>query len=494
MKQAELNPIARLAGVVLLPAVCLPLLSACATYESQPAPVAASASLAGPATLQTYRAVRASELIGKPVRSQQGEYMGDIADLVIQMGTGAVRYAIVTAGRADNLYALPVHAIKTGAANDIVMDFAKPRLADHRSWARSRWPNLDDIAYWNELDRISGFPPVQPGHGYDRFSELKGKLVVGARGEHVGRVTDLVINAASDAVHYAIVALDPGYAGGDRLVAVPLHGFMYPREGTNRLALGIDSTRLAELETFDAARWSELNDPRYVARIDRYFGTAFPPSAASLFEQLDTNRDGFLSRAELAPLQMAGSDRYVYVIRGGPGTASVFHAYDRDGDGFLNRTEAEAALRAAPGTTFARYDTNRDGFLSMAEAAPLLGLTDTASRAGVTFGELDRDRDGFVNRAEAAVLMPSTAAVATGRVAVQPVVSLQTYDMDRDGYLSRAEAAALLNAHGGASAFDRYDTNGDGFLSRAELDGLLQQQSVGGTGGQPGVGSVGGTR
>ena len=47
MKQAELNPIARLAGVVLLPAVCLPLLSACATYESQPAPVAASASLAG---------------------------------------------------------------------------------------------------------------------------------------------------------------------------------------------------------------------------------------------------------------------------------------------------------------------------------------------------------------------------------------------------------------------------------------------------------------
>ncbi len=103
------------------------------------------------------------------MRNQQGEYLGDVADLVVQMGTGKVRYAVVTAGGADDmLYALPVHTIEPGARNDVVIDLAQPRLADHRAWARSRWPNLDDIAYWNELDRISGFPPVQPGHGYDR--------------------------------------------------------------------------------------------------------------------------------------------------------------------------------------------------------------------------------------------------------------------------------------------------------------------------------------
>jgi len=493
MQQPKLKNTAGLVKLMLLPAACVTLFSACATYESQPAPAPASANLPAPSTLQNYRAVRMSELIGKPVRNQQGEYLGDVADLIVQMGTGMVRYAIVTAGGAnDMLYALPVHAIKAGAGNDVVIDLARPRLADHRAWARSRWPNLDDVAYWNELDRIAGFPPVQPGHGYDRFSELKGKLVVGARGEHVGRVEDLVMNAASDAVHYAIVGLDPDYAGGGRLVAVPLSGFMYPREGTNRLALGIDSTRLAELETFDPARWQQLNDPAYVAHIERYFVDAFPVSAAALFEQLDTNRDGFLSRAELAPLQMAGSDRYV--IRGEPGTAAAFHAFDRNGDGFLSRTEAEAALRAAPGSTFAHFDTNRDGFLSMAEASPLLGSISTTQRAGMTFSELDRDRDGFVNRAEAAALMPSTTAVVTRGVVVQPAVSLQTYDIDRDGYLNRAEAAALLDAHGGASAFDRYDTNGDGFLSRAELDSLLQQRSVGSTGGQTGGGSVGGTR
>lgn len=491
MQQPKLKQTARLVKRMLLPAACLTLFSACATYESQ-TPVAASASPPVSSPQQYYRAVRMSELIGKPVRNQQGEYLGDVADLVVQMGTGMVRYAVVTAGGADDmLYALPVHTIGPGARNDVVIDLAQPRLADHRAWARSRWPNLDDIAYWNELDRISGFPPVQPGHGYDRFSELKGKLVVGARGEHLGRVEDLVINAATDTVHYAIVGLEPG-PGGGRLVAVPLSGFMYPREGTNRLALGIDGTRLAELETFDPARWQQLNDPRYVAQIERYFVTAFPPSAVALFEQLDTNGDGFLSRAELAPMQIAGSDRYA--IYGERGTAAAFRSYDRDGDGFLSRTEAETALQAAPGSTFARFDTNRDGFLSMAEASPLLDSIGTAQRAGMTFSDLDRDRDGFVSRAEAAVLVTPTTTVVTRGVMVRPAASLEAYDIDRDGYLNRSEAAVLLDAHGGAPAFDRYDTNGDGFLSRAELDGLLQQRGVGGTAGQPGTGSLGGAR
>ncbi|MGE5523387.1 MAG: PRC-barrel domain-containing protein [Rhodospirillaceae bacterium] len=365
MQPLELRRTAAAMRLALVPVACLSLLSACATYESQPAPVAASASLPTPAELQNYRAVRASDLIGKTVRNQNGEYMGQVRDLVVQMGTGAVRYAVVSSGSDTRLYPLPVHSIRMGAGNDIVIDLARPRLADYRGW--TQWPDLHDAGYWSELDRVSGFPPVRSGHGYDRLSQLRGKLVVDAKGEHLGRVEDFVINASTDVLHYAIVALDPGRAGGGRLVAVPLHAFAYPREGVNRLALRIDASRLAQLETFDAARWAQINDPRYVVQMDRYFTSAFPISAASLFEQLDTNRDGFLSRAELAPLQMAGTDRYA--LRGAVGDTAAFRAFDRDGDGFLSQSEAQGLLR---GASFARYDTNGDGFISMAEAAPLV--------------------------------------------------------------------------------------------------------------------------
>lgn len=481
MQQLELRRTAAAMRLAVVPVACLSLLSACATYDSRPAPVAASASLPTPAELQNYRAVRASDLIGKTVRNQNGEYMGQVRDLVVQMGTGAVRYAVVSSGSDTRLYPLPVHSIRMGAGNDIVIDLARPRLADYRGW--TQWPDLHDAAYWSELDRVSGFPPVRSGHGYDRLSQLRGKLVVDAKGEHLGRVEDFVINASTDVLHYAIVALDPGRAGGGRLVAVPLHAFAYPREGVNRLALSIDASRLAQLETFDAARWAQINDPRYVVQMDRYLTSAFPMSAASLFEQLDTNRDGFLSRAELAPLQMAGTDRYA--LRGPVGDAAAFHAFDRNGDGFLNQSEAQGLLR---GASFARYDTNGDGFISMAEAAPLLGTSTTVQTSGLTFDQLDRDRDGFVNRAEAGALMPPVVAQ---QVVVQPVVSFDALDVDRDGYLNRMEAATLLNRTGGAAAFDRYDANRDGFLSRAEMDVLLREQNVGATSGQPVGGAVG---
>lgn len=483
MKQFELKPASRVVRLAVLPLACAAALAACATYESQTEPVAASASLPTPATLQNYHAVRASSLIGKTVRNQHGEYLGVVQDLVLQMGSGAVRYAVVSSGSDARLHALPVHSIKAGAGNDVVIDLPRPRLADYRGW--TTWPDMGEIAFWNELDRVSGFTPVQPGHGYDRLSQLRGKLVVGANGEHLGRVEDFVINGATDTVHYAIVGLEPGRPGAGRLVAVPLHAFDHPREGVNRLALRIGADRLAQLETFDAARWAQINDPTYVVHMDRYLVSAFPQAGSSMFEQLDTNRDGFLSRAELAPLKLAGSDRYA--LHGPIGDATAFRGLDRDGDGFLNKSEADTVLS---GASFARFDANGDGFLSRAEAGPLLDASPAVTTAGVTFEQLDRDRDGFVNRAEAGALIPP-AAVATRPVMVQPVVTFQTLDVDRDGYLNRMEAASLLNRTGGAAAFDRYDSNRDGFLSRAELDNLLQQQSVGGTAGAGGQGAIG---
>jgi Ca2+-binding EF-hand superfamily protein len=278
--------------------------------------------------------------------------------------------------------------------------------------------------------------------------------------------------------------------GGARLVAVPLSAFMFPREGTNRLALDMDESRLAQLETFDATRWARINEPAYVAHIDRYFVQAFPVAGTAFFDRLDTNRDGFLSRAELSPLLAAGTDRYVV---GGPdATMASFHAYDIDHDGFLDRTEASAVLPA--GASFEHYDTNRDGFLSMAEAMPVLASVHAPRMAGLTFNQLDADHDGFVSRTEAERLV-AVPGVATTRQAMVdvPAPSFDAYDVDRDGYLNRAEAASMLRHYGGTAAFDRYDANRDGFLSKAEVDALVSH-NVGTSATEPGSGTLRGTR
>lgn len=485
-----LNPLPRTCGsgarLACVPLALAALMSGCAVYE--PLPVASSPTASSPAATapqqSAYRAVRASELLGRTARNQHGDLLGRIEDVIVQMDSGQVRYAVVRARDGGPLHALPVHGLATGPGEQVRIDLASRNLADFAAW--SAWPGMQDVGYWSEVDRRAGFTPVQPGHGYDRYTDLRGKLVVDNRNVHLGRVEDLVIDAGADRIHYAVVGLEQGVPGGARLVAVPVHGFALPRAGTNRLALTLDAGRLSQFETFDAARWAQLNDPTYVARVERHFVAAFPAAAAALFDQLDTNRDGFLSRAELAPLQRAGTERYL--LPGSLRATPTFRALDRDGDGFLTQAEA-GPLLASGGAAFQRLDANADGFLSMAEAAPLVAGAGAPGTEGLTFAELDRDRDGFVNRAEAAALLP-VPAVVTQQVVVQPVVTFEALDVDRDGYLNRAEAATVLQRTGDVTAFDRFDTNRDGFLSRAELDVLLQHTAVGATGGAAASGAL----
>ena len=132
-----------------------------------------------------------------------------------------------------------------------------------------------------------------------------------------------------------------------------------------------------------------------------------------VFDRLDTNRDGFLSRGEL--------DVLVGTAPAGPIETPdvVFRRLDVNRDGFLSRQEAAAAISTIPGATFDQMDVNRDGFLSMAEAEPHLRWYASRSPLYSWFDALDANRDGFLTRAEAAPLMRSTR-FAAGRWEVSP--------------------------------------------------------------------------
>lgn len=209
-------------------------------------------------------------------------------------------------------------------------------------------------------------------------------------------------------------------------------------------------------------------------------------SPTAHFDRLDTNRDGFLSRAEVEPLGIpAGTAAPV-----AESAADTFRRMDANADGFLSRAEAGATFSGIPGGSFDAFDTNRDGFVNMTEALPHLQYLQNRNTPALSFNALDSDRDGFLNRAEAAPLLASTR-MDGGRHVAAPALSFDRFDVDRDGFLTRAEAAAIANP----LTFDRYDVNRDGFLSRSETDVLLRNNSVGGTGGSyGGAGTVYGPR
>ncbi|MBQ1767308.1 MAG: PRC-barrel domain-containing protein [Aquincola sp.] len=86
--------------------------------------------------------MRASQLIGMKVRNRDGQFIGKIDDLVVNMGNGDVRYAVLSfdAGVLSNerLFALPPdRQALTPEGNRVVVDV--DRASGHCRNGTSTW-------------------------------------------------------------------------------------------------------------------------------------------------------------------------------------------------------------------------------------------------------------------------------------------------------------------------------------------------------------------
>lgn len=143
------------------------------------------------------------------------------------------------------------------------------------------------------------------------------------------------------------------------------------------------------------------------------------------FRQMDTDRDGRLSRSEHAF-----------------GVNAVFGEMDADRDGFVTAAELDAHLSQ-------RKDAAIRFSVATAGAGNETALGSGAARA-----------DGSVSQNE--VANARTAAPAE----LSAAEKIRLGDRNGDGKLSAAEHAA-----GASALFARLDADGDGYLSRIECEG-----------------------
>jgi sporulation protein YlmC with PRC-barrel domain len=94
----------------------------------------------------------AGTLIGEDVYNDQGESLGDIKEIMLEMATGRVAYAVLSfggfLGLGEKLFAVPWEVLKLDTDNErFILSVDKDRLKNAPGFDKDDWPDMTDQSW-----------------------------------------------------------------------------------------------------------------------------------------------------------------------------------------------------------------------------------------------------------------------------------------------------------------------------------------------------------
>jgi len=98
----------------------------------------------------------AETLAGNEVYNREGEALGDIKDIMLDMRTGKVSYAVLSfgsfLGMGEKLFAVPWESLTLDTEEKrFVLDVQKDRLKKAPGFDRDNWPNMADPTWVSSI-------------------------------------------------------------------------------------------------------------------------------------------------------------------------------------------------------------------------------------------------------------------------------------------------------------------------------------------------------
>ncbi|MFC5473810.1 PRC-barrel domain-containing protein [Paraherbaspirillum soli] len=103
----------------------------------------------------------ANTLIGNKVHNTQDEHLGDIKEIMLDMRTGTVAYAVLSFGGVfsigEKLFAVPWSALKLDTLNKrFVVNVEKERFKNAPGFDSDNWPNMADQSWVDAIRTYYG--------------------------------------------------------------------------------------------------------------------------------------------------------------------------------------------------------------------------------------------------------------------------------------------------------------------------------------------------
>lgn len=106
----------------------------------------------------------ASTLTGDKARNSAGEDLGHLEEIVIDLETGRVSYAVLASGGfmgfGDKYFAIPWELLTVDTDNkEVVLDVSKETLLNAPGFDKDNWPDIHDRTWVADVYRYYGHDP-----------------------------------------------------------------------------------------------------------------------------------------------------------------------------------------------------------------------------------------------------------------------------------------------------------------------------------------------
>ncbi len=261
------------------------------------------------------RAEKASEIIGLEVQNYQGEKLGKVDDLALDVETGRIVQVILSTGGfigiGDALHAVPPGALHHDTLNKVIhLNADKETLKAAPKFEMTKWAECCESNQICEVYRYYGERPyftaaiwhtndytpkaertrsidaarnTEPNWkaseyrshwsqlGYvQKASKLIGTTVKNQQDEKLGKVDNFAVDLSAGRI-IAVIVSSGGFLGmGDELSAVPPTALKF---NTERDILQLDATKdaLTSAPHFKSNQWPDLGQPSYAYGVYRAY-------------------------------------------------------------------------------------------------------------------------------------------------------------------------------------------------------------------------------
>lgn len=232
---------------------------------------------------------KSTEVVGRPITAQ-GQNVGTVEDLVIDVNTGRVVYGIGSMsgkpGASERLYPIPWPAGQYSVTSRTYeLPIETSRLDTVPTFTRTEWPNFadeqfatqtfkyyDQTPYWKKtvVRTADSTRPVttttrwtQPPTTVHRITELRGRTIRTPDGVTIGPINEFVLDPSNGRILYAVTTRDGA--------SVPIPWSALRPVNDKEFQLSITADRWKAAPVIETERWTTMAEPQWTQQVYRYY-------------------------------------------------------------------------------------------------------------------------------------------------------------------------------------------------------------------------------